>query len=97
MFQTPISGAPASTESFSSTPQREEVRHLLIGPPKAVERTIRILHVMGYADPNDWSRPIPLGEGGKPCQRTSRMALDIIWAWRSTMLTTPTAACSREW
>jgi hypothetical protein len=40
------------------------VRHLLIGPPKAVERTIRILHVMGYADPNDWSRPIPLGEGG---------------------------------
>jgi len=64
MFQTPTSGAPASTESFSPTPQREEVRHLLIGPPKAVERTIRILHVMGYADPNDWSRPIPLGEGG---------------------------------
>jgi hypothetical protein len=64
MFQSPTSGASASSESFGPTTYREEVRHLLIGPPKAVERTIRILHVMGYADPNDWSRPIPLGEGG---------------------------------
>ncbi|NJL47439.1 MAG: hypothetical protein HC929_08020 [Leptolyngbyaceae cyanobacterium SM2_5_2] len=64
MFQSPASGATASTESFTPAPRREEVRHLLIGPAPAVERTIRILHIMGYAEPNDWSRPIPLGEGG---------------------------------
>jgi len=63
MFQSPGAGAPASPMSLTQTPHREEVRHILIGPAPAVERTIRILHVMGYAEPNDWSRPIPLEEG----------------------------------
>jgi|GEM_PF-427663 hypothetical protein len=62
--QSSPAGAVASTESFAPAPRREEVRHLLIGPAPAVERTIRILHLLGYAEPNDWSRPIPLGEGG---------------------------------
>ena len=64
MFQSPASGAAAPTESFTPEPRREQVRHLLVGPPKPVERTIRMLYVMGYADPNDWSPPILLGEGG---------------------------------
>ncbi len=64
MFQSPDSGAPASPiASSTQAPHREEVRHILIGPAPAVERTIRILHVMGYAEPNDWSKPIPLDEG----------------------------------
>jgi len=33
-------------------------------PAPAVERTIRILHIVSYAEPNDWSRPILLGESG---------------------------------
>ncbi len=63
MFQSPTSGAVASTESFTPAPRREEVRHILIGPARGVERTILILHTFGYADPNDWSKTIPLGEG----------------------------------
>jgi hypothetical protein len=25
-----------------------------------IDRTIKILHALGYADPNDWSEPIPV-------------------------------------
>ncbi|MBE9114223.1 hypothetical protein IQ273_33225, partial [Nodosilinea sp. LEGE 07298] len=26
----------------------------------AIDRTIKILHALGYTDPNDWSDPIPV-------------------------------------
>jgi hypothetical protein len=64
MFQTTASGASASPVSHahaSTAPQREPVRHLLFGSPKAVETTIKHLHRLGYAEPNDWSKPIPTG------------------------------------
>ncbi len=38
----------------------EKVRHLLYGSLLALDRTIKILHAIGYADPNDWSDPIPV-------------------------------------
>jgi hypothetical protein len=28
-------------------------------------RTIKILHAIGYADPNDWSDPIPVPPGAE--------------------------------
>lgn len=34
---------------------RESVRMILIGSQEAVSRTIRHLHTMNLADPNDWS------------------------------------------
>ncbi|MBD1875456.1 hypothetical protein H6F75_18405 [Nodosilinea sp. FACHB-131] len=37
----------------------EKVRHLLYGSLAAIDRTIKILHALGYADPNDWSEPMP--------------------------------------
>ena len=37
----------------------EKVRHLLYGSRAGIDRTIKILHALGYADPNDWSEPIP--------------------------------------
>ena len=40
---------------------REQVRHLLFGPPGAVQATILQLHQLGYAEPNDWSRPLSTG------------------------------------
>ncbi|MGF1519017.1 MAG: hypothetical protein ACFCVB_14625 [Nodosilinea sp.] len=36
------------------------MRHLLYGSLPALDRTIKILHAIGYADPNDWSDPIPV-------------------------------------
>ncbi|MBD2112673.1 MULTISPECIES: hypothetical protein [Cyanophyceae] len=40
-------------------PRSERLRHLLYGSRAAIDRTIKILHAYGYADPNDWSDPIP--------------------------------------
>ncbi|MGB5975612.1 MAG: hypothetical protein WBG38_19960, partial [Nodosilinea sp.] len=36
----------------------EKVRHMLYGSLAAIDRTIKILHALGYADPNDWSEPV---------------------------------------
>ena len=38
----------------------EKVRHLLYGSLAAIDRTIKILHAYGYADPNDGRDPIPV-------------------------------------
>ncbi|MBE9111013.1 hypothetical protein IQ273_16520 [Nodosilinea sp. LEGE 07298] len=38
----------------------EKVRHMTYGSLAALDRTIKILHALGYADPNDWSDPIPV-------------------------------------
>ena len=68
MFIPSISGAAASTAAAApiatqpSTPiPREQVRHMLFGSPTAVQSSIRLLHKLGYAEPNDWSRPISTG------------------------------------
>ncbi|MBD1876110.1 hypothetical protein H6F75_21740 [Nodosilinea sp. FACHB-131] len=33
---------------------------MLYGSLAAIDRTIKILHALGYTDPNDWSDPIPV-------------------------------------
>ncbi len=45
-------------------PRPERLRHLLYGSRAAIDRTIKILHAYGYADPNDWSDPIPVPPSG---------------------------------
>ncbi|MGF1568748.1 MAG: hypothetical protein ACFCVD_11880 [Nodosilinea sp.] len=61
MFHRESPDASASTLPFTPAPRREEVRHLLIGPALAVDRIVAILHLKGYAEPNDWSDPLPTG------------------------------------
>ncbi len=41
-------------------PHPEEVRHRLYGSLAGIDRTIKILHALGYSEPNDWSDPIPV-------------------------------------
>jgi hypothetical protein len=53
---------PSSRSNLQTHP--EKVRHLLYGSLAAIDRTIKILHAHGYADPNDWSDPIPVPPGG---------------------------------
>ncbi|MFQ4139344.1 hypothetical protein PGN35_023810 [Nodosilinea sp. PGN35] len=56
---------PAGANSTGSHPLTpEKVRHMLYGSLAALDRTIKILHALGYADPNDWSDPIPVPSGG---------------------------------
>ncbi|MBE9136864.1 hypothetical protein IQ254_06540 [Nodosilinea sp. LEGE 07088] len=57
----------------------EKVRHMLYGSLAAIDRTIKILHALGYADPNDWSDPIPAPptspEPGQPGEPQTWMAI----------------------
>ncbi len=54
-----IGGQGKGTRSLPRSLNPEKVRHLLYGSRAGIERTIKILHAHGYADPNDWSDPIP--------------------------------------
>ncbi|NEQ98251.1 MAG: hypothetical protein F6K30_16285 [Cyanothece sp. SIO2G6] len=68
MFQANESGATASTPSptHASSPQPEPryepLRHMLFGSVKGVQTTIKHLHRLNYAEPNDWSKLIPTGQ-----------------------------------
>ncbi|MEO0644855.1 MAG: hypothetical protein AAFZ17_01665 [Cyanobacteria bacterium J06650_10] len=54
----------------------EYIRHLLFGTPAIVQATIRSLHHLGYAEPNDWSRPISTGRANEAVAiLTKRMSL----------------------
>lgn len=46
-------------------PVKEPIKHLLVGSPKAVRRTIHTLHLKGYAEAGLWSKPVPAGELGQ--------------------------------
>ena len=65
MFQPNASDAPASPVSpapkTEPAPRREKVRHLLYGSLDVIDRTIIILHKLGYAEPIEWSDPEPSG------------------------------------
>lgn len=45
--------------------ENDRVRHLLFGTPRTVQSTIQRLHKLGYAEPNDWSRPMATGRVGE--------------------------------
>ena len=62
MFYDPTSGAAASTNSPESLPEYESGRHLIFGSLGYVQATIKLLHKLNFAEPNDWSRPLPTGQ-----------------------------------
>ncbi len=63
MFIPSSQGAAASTPSptQTSTAHPESVRHMLLGTAPAVLATIKHLHKLRYAEPTDWSQPMPTG------------------------------------
>ncbi|MEM8611715.1 MAG: hypothetical protein AAGF93_06825 [Cyanobacteria bacterium P01_H01_bin.105] len=65
MFQDNSQGAGASNLPLivPSLPeyQYENVNHTLFGSLIAIRNTITLLHKLGYAEPNDWSKPLPTG------------------------------------
>jgi hypothetical protein len=46
-------------------PERETIKHTLIGSKKAVIATIRVLQELGYADIRDWSPLLPANNPGE--------------------------------
>jgi hypothetical protein len=72
-IQNFISGANETTAV--KEPNREPLKHLLIGSRRTVTSTIHHLQVIGYADVGDWSEPIPTGNAGEVMSILSRQIL----------------------
>ncbi|BAZ20402.1 hypothetical protein NIES4073_12780 [Kalymmatonema gypsitolerans NIES-4073] len=57
---------PVLNQTYSqASPEREAIKHTLIGSPKAVNSTIRLLHQLKYASISDWSPLVPTGRTGE--------------------------------
>ena len=65
MFIEPTQGANAPTNPPTQKSTAEPIRHLIYGSLSAVQATIKDLHKRGYAEPNEWSRPIATGRGNE--------------------------------
>ncbi|MEM7066517.1 MAG: hypothetical protein AAF572_25540 [Cyanobacteria bacterium P01_B01_bin.77] len=65
MFQDNTQGAGASNlpPADGTLPeyQYEAINHTLLGSLIAIRNTIALLHKLNYAEPNDWSKPVPTG------------------------------------
>ncbi|MEM1241222.1 MAG: hypothetical protein AAGI45_15385 [Cyanobacteria bacterium P01_H01_bin.26] len=61
MFQEPNQDTSARQPEFLPEYQYETVQHMLFGSLTAVRNTITLLHKLSYAEPNDWSKPLPTG------------------------------------
>ena len=57
MFQDPTGAAASLPDSAY-----ESGRHMIFGSLSFVQTPIHILHRLKYAEPNDWSRPLPTGQ-----------------------------------
>ncbi|MEH2252315.1 hypothetical protein [Nostoc sp.] len=67
---------PVLSQTDSPTaPNREPLKHLLIGSAKAVTGTIHYLQVIGYADVGDWSQLLLTGNTGEVMSILSRHIL----------------------
>ncbi len=49
----------------NTAPEREQIKHTLIGSQRAVKGTIKVLHQLGYANINDWSPLLPSSNPGE--------------------------------
>ena len=77
MLQNTEPGAPALTNPAANSPHSEDVRHLLFGTLLGIDRTIKILHKRGYAEPNAWSDPIPTERPNEwKCILTKRLLIE---------------------
>ncbi|MGD1855945.1 MAG: hypothetical protein ACFB2W_17020 [Leptolyngbyaceae cyanobacterium] len=52
---------PADCSNNQPDSQYEITRHILFGSLTAIRNTISLLHKLNYAEPNDWSKPLPTG------------------------------------
>lgn len=58
---TPVS-SPTPEEG---NPEREPLKHILMGSPKAVTGAIHALHARGYAEVGSWSPLVPTSKVGE--------------------------------
>ena len=64
-IKTAAAAVPTPPANGRDTQERSPIRHLLFGSIHSVRTTIQRLHQLGYAEPNDWSQPIPTAKPGE--------------------------------
>lgn len=52
-------------QAVPQAPNQEILRHILLGDYGAIMRAIQVLAACGYAEPKQWSPPIPTGRSGE--------------------------------
>ncbi|NEP16830.1 MAG: hypothetical protein F6J97_07980 [Leptolyngbya sp. SIO4C1] len=57
MFQSNDAGAGARPVSPGSSPRFEDITHSIKGSLAALQKVVKTLHKLRYAEPNDWSKP----------------------------------------
>ncbi|MBW4629017.1 MAG: hypothetical protein KME49_26790 [Brasilonema octagenarum HA4186-MV1] len=77
MIQSFLSSAsdpntPGASLGDFQTSDREPIKHMLIGSPKAVKSTIHYLQLIGYADAVAWSPLVPTPNPGEVMSIMSR-------------------------
>lgn len=59
--------------------RREKLKHLLVGNPAVVKQAINRLHVSGYADQANWSKPVnAAGSLGEPGEVVSILIKQVV-------------------
>jgi len=56
--------SPVLLPTPQSAPDEEIVRHILLGSPAIVRRTIHLLHVLNYGEAGLWSRLVTVPQRG---------------------------------
>ena len=75
-FLPDAQNVPILSQGSSQTePNREPLKHLLIGTARTVTSTIHYLQVIGYADVGDWSPLLPSPNPGEVMSILSRSIL----------------------
>lgn len=77
MFQTPNTGTSATDHQPEPNNDYESGRHILFGSLSYIQAVIKLLHILNYAEANDWSRPLPTGQPNEVMAiLTKRMRID---------------------
>jgi hypothetical protein len=72
LSSTNHSNTPIPAKATEKITDKEPLKHLLIGSPKAVTSTIHSLQVLGYAPVGDWSPLLPTANPGEVMSILSR-------------------------
>ncbi len=66
---------PQETPQAKGAVWREPVRHVIYGSKPAIALTISVLHVKGYAETREWSKPLPTQVPGEYMSILRRLIL----------------------
>ena len=67
-----------------SQPQREPLRHILLGSRTGVQHTIHQLHSLGYSDQSYWSQLIAVPPSGIVITPHQGEVMAYLVRWRAT-------------